>query len=104
MSERGSGWASPAGRGWREDQAGGGVLQQDAGRRRGQREATVLNRGCILPGLHKRVLLDNPFQIFKRKRGKNFQNTTYTYTYSHLNNLHSYFFKQSYVLILKLQF
>lgn len=70
MSERGSGWASLAGRGWREDQAGGGVLQQDAGRRREQREAALLSIGCILLGLHKRVLLDNPFQIFKRKGGK----------------------------------
>lgn len=59
-----------------------------AGCRRQQREAAVLNTGCILLGLHKRVLLDNPFQILKRKkRKKNFQNTTYIYIYSHLNNL-----------------
>lgn len=36
--KRGSSRASPTGRGWREDAAGGGVLQQDAERRREARE------------------------------------------------------------------
>lgn len=62
MRERGSGvWASPTGRGWRMDPAIGGVLQQDAERRDEQREAAALHTGCILLGLHKRVLLDNPY-------------------------------------------
>lgn len=56
---RGSGWASPTGRGWRDDPARGGVLQQDAEGKRKHREAAVLNIVCILLRLHKRVLLDN---------------------------------------------
>ncbi len=53
-----------------EDPARGGVLQQDAERGMEQREAAVLNIVCILLMLHKRVLLDNPSQSFKRKREK----------------------------------
>lgn len=85
MRERESGRASPTGRGWRGDPArgGGGVLQQDTERRREQREAAVLHIGCILHELHKRVLLDNPFQIFKRNRGKT-SKTPHIYIYVHI--------------------
>lgn len=56
-----------------------------AGCRRQQREAAVLNTGCILLGLHKRVLLDNPFQILKRKkRGKKTSKTLHIFIYIHI--------------------
>lgn len=83
MRERRSDWASLTGRGWRGDPARGGVLQQDTERRREQREAAVLHIGCILHELHKRVLLDNPFQIFKRNRAKT-SKTPHIFIYVHI--------------------
>lgn len=102
MRERGSGWASQTGRGWRGDPARGGVLQQDIQRGRERRGAAVLNIGCTLLELHKRVLLDNSFQSFKRNRGKLTKHHIYLYICSHLNNLPCYTSKKRYVPILKL--
>lgn len=44
MRERGSRWASPTGRDWKEDPARGGVLQQDAERRREQGGCSAQHR------------------------------------------------------------
>lgn len=57
--------------------------QQDAERRREQREAAVLNIGCILLRIHKRVLLDNPSQILKRKRERT-SKTPHIFIYIHI--------------------
>lgn len=83
MSEKGE----VAGR-LRQEEAGGKIQPEEEccsrmQRGEGSREAAVLNIVCILLRLHKRVLLDNPSQSFKRKRGKNFQNTTYIYINSY---------------------
>lgn len=88
----------------RQEEAGGEIspVEEECCREEkgAEKKAAVLNVGCILPRIHKRVLLYSPSQ--SSGRSKKIPNTSYIFYVFTFKQPPLSLFQKSYVLMLKL--